>query len=208
MKTSDGLFQRVEARDQLRDLTRNLLRQVERRRCLRTPAVATLMENAINALNAVADALGDDAAAGSLTETSEACPVCDIDPKCCTRGGNCGLDSDPKRRPELWRFRTIALPSEQMKTINDAVARAQQISAPVRKSYSAALSLVALDFVATNGFTKRSALQSLSFLAETFERAMGLRLVVADHTGKLLYGLDNVALMAASMRRSKRGAIR
>ena len=211
MNASSELFERVEARDLLRELTRRLVREAKARPSLRAPAIAPLMENAIAGLDAVVGALTDDPTSGTFTDAVHACPVCDNEPGVCEHGGNCALHSDPKCRPEPWDALTIMLPRTMMRTVEYAIAFAQELCERDGRSRSSALSLIALDFVGThdwNFLQGKPREQDLRFLVETYEWAMGLRLVVSDQSGKLLYGLDNLASMGGVEVPEQRSAIK
>lgn len=184
--------ERLELRDRFRELVRRLVDESQRRSALRRPRVAKVLERAIAGLDDLVNALADDPTEGERSAGWKSCAVCDSDPGQCIRGGRCAQDPYLEQRPERWEGKTLFLPQSSMQTINDAVERVRQIAQPQRISDSAAVSLVALDFVATHSFTRQSSEQTLRFIVETFEQAMRLFIMVFDRHGKLLYGVDRL----------------
>jgi hypothetical protein len=83
---------------------------------------------------------------------------------------------------------------DQIETVGLAMKRSMELSGSEKVGNN--ISLICLDFLATNDFRFESEEQKLRFLAK-FERLMGYKLIVADPvTGEVLYGLSTLQKMA------------
>jgi len=88
---------------------------------------------------------------------------------------------------------------DQAETVKLALHRAAQLSESEKKGHN--LSLICLDFLATNNFTTANGQQQLKFVAR-LEKALGFRFIVVDpQTSEIVYGfktLDNLAKVVES----------
>jgi hypothetical protein len=86
------------------------------------------------------------------------------------------------------------LVGDQIETVLLAFKRAEELSGSDKKGYN--LSLICLDFLATNDFKFANEEQRIRFLAK-YENLMGLKLVVVDpEAEEIVYGMETLEKLA------------
>jgi hypothetical protein len=91
---------------------------------------------------------------------------------------------------EPLRSKNFKFYPDQLETVRLALARAQELSGSSRAGHN--FSLICLDFLANNDFTKASDEQKLRYVAK-LERLVGYKLVVVEPTTyEVLYGLSTL----------------
>lgn len=111
-----------------------------------------------------------------------------------------GVPPAPKEldwdNPEHFKSKVFAFTASQLETVNIALKRAEELSHS--KSGGHNLSLICLDFVAGNDFTKAGEEQKLRYVAK-MEKLLGYKFIVVDpKTKDVLYGLGTLEKVASS----------
>jgi hypothetical protein len=100
---------------------------------------------------------------------------------------------DYEREATLFTKNFVFLP-EQIETVKLAIKRASELSN--RSSPGHNLSLICLDYIATNDFTKASEEQRLRYIAK-LEKLMGYKLIVVDpKTKDIVFGIGTLEKVA------------
>lgn len=98
--------------------------------------------------------------------------------------------------PDHFKSKMFTFTASQLETVNMALKRASELSNS--KSGGHNLSLICLDFVAGNDFTKASEEQKLRYVAK-MEKLLGYKFVVVDpKTKDVLFGLGTLEKVAKS----------
>lgn len=98
--------------------------------------------------------------------------------------------------PEHFKSKVFTFTADQLETVKVALARAEELSNS--KSGGHNLSLICLDFVAGNDFTKASEEQKLRYVAK-LEKALGYKFIVVDpKTKDVLFGMGTLEKVAKS----------
>lgn len=99
--------------------------------------------------------------------------------------------------PEKITVESFSFYEDQLKTVKEALTRAKQLSGSEKKSHN--LSLICLEFLATNDFNKADEDQKLKFLAR-LEKHLGYKIVAADPDSfEPVYGMQTLEKVAESM---------
>ncbi len=100
----------------------------------------------------------------------------------------------PDVKSEDFAMRHFSLAPDQLETVELALRRASELSNSDKRGHN--LSLIALDFLATNTFTVADEEQRLRFL-QKFERLLGFKLIVVDPVAEeVLYGISTLEKLA------------
>lgn len=98
--------------------------------------------------------------------------------------------------PDHFKSKVFAFTASQLETVNIALQRAAELSNS--KSGGHNLSLICLDFVAGNDFTKASEEQKLRYVAK-MEKLLGYKFIVVDpKTKDVVFGLGTLEKVATS----------
>lgn len=97
-------------------------------------------------------------------------------------------------KPEETIRKTFEFYPDQMATVEQALQRSAQLSNSDKRSHN--LSLICLDFLATNDFAKADEAQRLRFL-QKFEKLLGFKLIIVDPSAdEVVYGIDTLTKLA------------
>lgn len=101
---------------------------------------------------------------------------------------------DDEEKAETTTPRHFALYPEQLESVELAIKRAAELSNSSKRSHN--LSLVCLDFLATNNFSIADEEQRLKFLVK-FEKLLGYKLIIVDDEAEeVVYGINTLAQLA------------
>lgn len=100
-----------------------------------------------------------------------------------------------------WINKNFRLESAQAETVNLALKRAQDLAGNLKKTPSALLSLICLDFLSGADWQGGDLNSKLRFIAK-IEHSLGLRLVVVDDTDDVVYGLRALESAALKMQQT------
>lgn len=100
-----------------------------------------------------------------------------------------------------WINKNFRLESAQAETVNLALKRAQDLAGNLKKTPSALLSLICLDFLSGADWQGGDLNSKLRFVAK-IEQSLGLRLVVVDDADDVVYGLRALESAALKMQQT------
>ena len=100
-----------------------------------------------------------------------------------------------------WINKNFRLESAQAETVNLALKRAQDLAGNLKKTPSALLSLICLDFLSGADWQGGDLDSKLRFISK-IEQSLGLRLVVVDDSDEVVYGLRALEAAAIQMQQS------
>lgn len=100
----------------------------------------------------------------------------------------------PDIKPEEITRKSFEFYPDQLATVEQALQRSAQLSNSDKRSHN--LSLICLDFLATNDFAKADETQRLRFL-QKFEKLLGYKLIIVDpEADEVVYGIDTLTKLA------------
>ena len=99
-------------------------------------------------------------------------------------------------KPEETTRKTFEFYPDQLATVEQALQRSAQLSNSDKRSHN--LSLICLDFLATNDFAKADETQRLRFL-QKFEKLLGYKLIIVDpEADEVVYGIETLTKLASA----------
>lgn len=125
-----------------------------------------------------------------LSSSSSTLPSGDEDP-------DEGSDDEPSvsdMKTEDLTTKSFSLYPDQLESVELAIKRAQELSNSSKRSHN--LSLICLDFLATNNFSIADEAQRLKFLVK-FEKLLGFKFIVVDPVAEeVVYGIKTLEKLA------------
>jgi hypothetical protein len=99
--------------------------------------------------------------------------------------------------PEHFKSKVFAFTADQLESVHNALDRAKELTNS--KSNGHNLSLICLDYVATNDFTKASEEQRLRYVAK-MEKLLGYKFIVVDpKTKEILFGIGTLEKVSKAL---------
>lgn len=92
------------------------------------------------------------------------------------------------------KAKTFAWGMEQHETVEHALARAKDITGSDSSSHN--MSLICLDFLATNSFLKKKSPENVSTFLNKMETNLGVRLIAIGASDDVVYGIDVLKKLA------------